>query len=103
MYTVMLTGDNKETAKAIANEVGIRDYIAECLPEEKVDHMKGFIQKYDHVAMVGDGINDAPALATANNGIAMGGGMDDVLEEGVKRVMENKSETMKKEMYHNNK
>ena len=89
MYTVMLTGDNKETAKAIANEVGIRDYIAECLPEEKVDHMKGFIQKYDHVAMVGDGINDAPALATANIGIAMGEGTDVALETADIVLMKN--------------
>lgn len=89
IYTIMLTGDNEGTAKAIAKEAGISDYIAECLPEEKVDQIKGLIQKYDNVAMVGDGINDAPALATANIGIAMGEGTDVALETADIVLMKN--------------
>lgn len=77
---VMLTGDNERTAKAIATESGVNAYVAECLPETKVKHIKNYLTKYEHVGMVGDGINDAPALATATVGIAMGGGTDVALE-----------------------
>lgn len=80
IYTVMLTGDNEETARAIAQEAGINEYIAECLPETKVKHIERFKQQYGNVAMIGDGINDAPALATATVGIAMGEGTDVALE-----------------------
>lgn len=80
IYTIMLTGDNELTAKAIAEEAGLKDYIAECLPDEKVNHVKKLREKYQNIAMVGDGINDAPALATANLGIAMGEGTDVALE-----------------------
>ncbi|WP_313897751.1 heavy metal translocating P-type ATPase [Bacillus litorisediminis] len=80
IYTVMLTGDSKKTAQAIAAESGIDTYIAECLPEVKVDEMKKLKEKFGTVAMVGDGINDAPALATATVGIAMGEGTDAALE-----------------------
>jgi Cd2+/Zn2+-exporting ATPase len=76
----MLTGDNERTAKVIAEEAGVDDYIAECLPETKVTHMKALLAKYGNVGMVGDGINDAPALATATLGIAMGQGTDVALE-----------------------
>lgn len=76
----MLTGDNETTAKAIAKEAGVTNYVAECLPETKVDHIKSYKTTYEHVGMVGDGINDAPALATASVGIAMGGGTDVALE-----------------------
>jgi Cd2+/Zn2+-exporting ATPase len=76
----MLTGDNERTAKVIAEEAGVDDYIAECLPETKVTHMKELLAKYGNVGMVGDGINDAPALATATLGIAMGQGTDVALE-----------------------
>lgn len=80
IYTIMLTGDNERTAKVIADEAGVDDYIAECLPETKVTHMKELLAKYGNVGMVGDGINDAPALATATLGIAMGQGTDVALE-----------------------
>lgn len=80
IYTIMLTGDNERTAKVIAEEAGVDDYIAECLPETKVTKMKELLAKYGNVGMVGDGINDAPALATATLGIAMGQGTDVALE-----------------------
>ncbi|GAA0598044.1 heavy metal translocating P-type ATPase [Virgibacillus siamensis] len=89
IHTIMLTGDNETTAKAIAAEAGIDDYIAKCLPEEKVDHIKALRSKFNHVAMVGDGINDAPALATANIGIAMGKGTDAALETADVVLMKN--------------
>lgn len=70
--TVMITGDNKRTAKVIANKIGVDECLAELLPEDKVKIIEELSRKYGHVAMVGDGINDAPALASANVGIAMG-------------------------------
>jgi Zn2+/Cd2+-exporting ATPase len=80
IHTIMLTGDHELTAKAIADEAGIEHYIANCLPNEKVVHIKKLKEAYEHVSMVGDGINDGPALATANIGIAMGEGTDVALE-----------------------
>lgn len=78
---VMLTGDNERTARAIASELGVDDYRAELLPEEKVSAIKELDETYGGVAMVGDGVNDAPALATASVGIAMGAaGTDTALE-----------------------
>ncbi|RUS68517.1 hypothetical protein EGW08_023721 [Elysia chlorotica] len=70
--TIMLTGDNNGTAKAIANQTRIDQYFAELLPEDNVTKIKELVDKYECVAMVGDGINDAPALASSNLGIAMG-------------------------------
>ncbi|MBR9679830.1 MAG: cadmium-translocating P-type ATPase [Candidatus Altiarchaeota archaeon] len=70
--TVMLTGDNKRVAKSLARKLTIDEYYAELSPEDKVRIVENLLGKYEHVAMVGDGINDAPALATAHIGIAMG-------------------------------
>ena len=78
---VMLTGDSLGTARAVAAEVGIDDYRAELMPEDKVAAIEELRRIYGSVAMVGDGINDAPALATADVGIAMGAaGSDAALE-----------------------
>ncbi|WP_435092923.1 heavy metal translocating P-type ATPase [Halorubrum sp. N11] len=80
-HVVMLTGDNEGTARAIAEQVGVDEYRAELLPEEKVDAVESLQAAYGEVAMVGDGINDAPALATAEVGVAMGAaGTDTALE-----------------------
>ncbi|PHQ40076.1 heavy metal translocating P-type ATPase [Halorubrum persicum] len=79
--TVMLTGDNERTAAAVAEEVGIDDYRAELLPEDKQSVIEGYQADGHVVAMVGDGINDAPSLATADVGIAMGAaGTDTAIE-----------------------
>ena len=77
-HIVMLTGDNERVAQRIAEEVGIDEVQAELLPEEKVATIEELVARYENVAMVGDGINDAPALATATLGIAMGGAGTDV-------------------------
>lgn len=78
---VMLTGDNAGTARKVAEQTGVSRYHAELLPEQKVEAVKSMQQKGQVVAMVGDGMNDAPALATADLGIAMGGaGTDTAME-----------------------
>jgi Zn2+/Cd2+-exporting ATPase len=78
---VMLTGDNQETANSVAKAVGIEQVYAQLLPENKLDVIRHLQQKYQTVAMVGDGINDAPALAQASVGIAMGVSGSDVALE----------------------
>jgi len=69
---IMLTGDNEATARAVAAEVGIDEVRAELLPEQKVDAIEELVESHDMVAMIGDGVNDAPAMARAHFGIAMG-------------------------------
>ncbi|WP_338786773.1 heavy metal translocating P-type ATPase [Metabacillus sp. FJAT-53654] len=87
--TIMLTGDSKSTAEAIATELQVDHFIGECLPEDKVNEIKALKEKYGNVTMIGDGINDAPALAISDVGIAMGEGTDVALETADIILMKN--------------
>ncbi|MBW0222570.1 putative cadmium-transporting ATPase [Lentilactobacillus parabuchneri] len=78
--TVMLTGDNLQTADAVADQIGIDEVHAELLPEQKVEYVKKYQEQGHKVAFVGDGINDSPSLVTADIGIAMGSGTDVAVE-----------------------
>lgn len=81
MRTVMLTGDNESTAKAVSSSIGLDNYYAGLLPEKKLDIIEDLMKNQKHVGMVGDGVNDAPALARASTGIAMGAVGSDVAIE----------------------
>ncbi len=80
-HTIMLTGDNTRSASAIAREIGLTEYRADLMPEDKLTVIRDLVREYGQVAMIGDGVNDAPALANATVGIAMGGAGTDVALE----------------------
>lgn len=94
IQTIMLTGDNKHTAETVAKEAGIKEYYGELLPEDKVFHVQQLKEKYGKNAMVGDGVNDAPALATATIGVAMGEGTDVAMDVADVVIMENNLEKL---------
>ena len=93
-HVIMLTGDNEYTAKAICDEAGISEFKANLLPEQKLDAIKELQAKGYKVAMVGDGVNDAPALVLADLGIAMGGAGTDVAIESSKLTLMSDNITM---------
>lgn len=82
IHTVLVTGDNASVARSVAEKVGIDEVVANVLPEGKVEKLKALRDKYGVVAMVGDGINDAPALTAADVGFAVGSGTDIAMESG---------------------
>lgn len=95
VQTVMLTGDNKSSSLYVAQQVNIGTIKAELLPEQKVTELRRLIEEHKHVAMVGDGVNDAPALATASVGIAMGAiGSDVAIENSDIALLNDDLETL---------
>ncbi|MCH5585733.1 cadmium-translocating P-type ATPase [Shimazuella sp. AN120528] len=89
IHTVMLTGDQKRTAEVIADELGIKEYYSGLLPQDKVHKVKELRESHGKIAMVGDGVNDAPALSQASMGIAMGAGGSDIALETADVVLMN--------------
>ncbi|MCA9765318.1 MAG: heavy metal translocating P-type ATPase [Carnobacterium sp.] len=89
VYTIMITGDNPATAATVGAIVGVDEVKANCLPDEKAELIKELKNKYGSIAMIGDGINDAPALANASIGIAMGAGTDIAMDVADVVLMKN--------------
>lgn len=89
IHVTLLTGDNEMVAKMVAEEVGIEDYVASCLPEDKIKFVNESQDKGKAVGMIGDGINDAPALANADIGIAMGSGSSVAMESADVVIVKN--------------
>ncbi|MEG0552544.1 MAG: heavy metal translocating P-type ATPase [Carnobacterium sp.] len=89
VHTVMITGDNAATSATVGNIVGVDEVRANCLPDEKAEIIKELENKYGSIAMIGDGINDAPALANASIGIAMGAGTDIAMDVADVVLMQN--------------
>ena len=89
VHTTMITGDSRETAEMIGMKLGVQEVVANVLPEEKLEKIQSQKERYGLTAMVGDGVNDAPALATADIGIAMGNGTDIAIETSDIVIMQN--------------
>ena len=89
VHTTMITGDSRETAEMIGMKLGVQEVVANVLPEEKLEKIEAQKERYGLTAMVGDGVNDAPALATADIGIAMGNGTDIAIETSDIVIMKN--------------
>ncbi len=89
VHTTMITGDSRETAEMIGMKLGVQEVVANVLPEEKLEKIQSQKERYGLTAMVGDGVNDAPALATADIGIAMGNGTDIAIETSDIVIMRN--------------